>query len=77
MIILINLYSGLAQWNIVASHVIVSLEGVGSIFAFVQIVLYLDSMQSLWSLCEVCEICTILHGLCGVCMESTRTHGGV
>ena len=72
MINLINIYSGLAQWNIVASHVIVSLEGVGSILAFVQIILYLDSMQSLWSLwslwslCGVCEVCTILHGLCGV-----------
>ena len=66
MINLINLYSGLAQWNIVASHVIVSLEGVGSILAFVQIILYSDSMRSLWSLCGVCEVCTILHGLCGV-----------
>ena len=56
MINLINLYSGLAQCYIVASHVIVSLEALGSILAFVPIILYLDFAQSGWSPCRVCGV---------------------
>ena len=70
MIILINLYSNLAQWYIVASHVIVSLEGVGSTLAFVQIILYSDSVWCLWSPHGV-------HRLHTVCTGFARTHGGV